>query len=247
MSEENFNTAEKIKIFKKYGSYGDELCYAARRVEKIGAIPYDGFNNGLPKYIFKRAINQSIESKKMVAVYLNSDEIKGLFLAAPDYDAEDINYWWDGFVKGQYGKRWDKPIEEQKKEEEFDRFENYEYREALYKNWHVLSNEGFYAAERLEKLGVKPYSGRHDGTDFDIFKKALSEATEKGHKVGVAINSGRLQGLFVVSPDNAHKDDVETTFNHLLDNQTKLRWDKPILQQKAEEKMMTDNLTNVRK
>lgn len=239
MTTEDFSTRERIETMTAYGSGSDEVCYAARRLKKIGAVPFSYFNGEDAKDVYKKATDMAKESNQMVAVYLNFWEVEGLLLITPGHPNSDEIIWSD--VKEMAAKdRWDKPIEEQKKEEPFDRFQIYEYGKKLYEKWGVTSKEGQYAAERLEKLGIKPYDGRMNGNVSDIFWNAMKQAKANNNQVALHLNSGVIKGLFVVAPENMADDKEFATqrFNQYVKNQQNLRYDKPIAVQIAEEKQL---------
>ena len=244
MNTEKFSTAEKVEAMKTYGSSSDEVCYAARRLRKIGAVPYTGDRSDPQKDVLARAIMQAKENNQMVSVYLGQGEGNGLFLITPGYfDARFIDGYWPVFAQDASKDRWDKPIAEQKKVEEFDRFSNYEYSVNLFNKWDVLTLEGLYAAERMEKSGIEPYEKRLHGADnqYIAFKEAAKQAKEKNNSVGLKISFGPIHGLFAIAPDKRADDDefIKELFDHYVKNQQKLRWDKPLEQQKAEEKMLS--------
>ena len=228
MTEEYFSTEEKLRYHRTYGGYRDELCYAARRMEKIGAVPYNGLKVGKSEDVFKRALQQSKKENRAVALYLHSGTIEGMFMITPTYNPD-----WDMFVERAQQARWDKPIEEQKKEEEFDRFKNYEYGKRLYMEWDALTNEQCYAAERMEKIGAVPYRGRLSGYCEDIFKSALRQSKYENRGVALHLNSGEIQGMFLITPS------CNPDWKSFVENAPKARWDKSIEEQKKEEKMMT--------
>ena len=205
-----------------------------KRLAKIGATPYAGNCSGDKEDVLQRAIKQAKKTNKLVSLYLNDN---GLFTITPQYNYEG----WDNFIKSAPEKRWDKPIEQQKKEEEFDRFRNYEYGLMLYNKWGVTSDEGCYAAERLEKNGIEPYKGRCSTDIREMFAMVVSKASQINKNVAIDLNSGYLTGLFVVSPLK-EGETIENRFDYFVTNQKKLRWDKPIEQQKAEEKAISDRL-----
>ncbi|HCU58675.1 MAG TPA: hypothetical protein DIC64_01700 [Alphaproteobacteria bacterium] len=231
--------AEKIKIFHTWGSMDEKVCYAVDRLEAMEVKPYqksfkehgDGFD------FFKDACQQAAKEGQKVAVYLNSGEIKGLFVVTPDEQVnneEHLRNKYKDYVKNQTKLRWDKPIEEQKKEEKSDQYTEKGYGLKLYKKWGVLSKEGQYAAERLEKLGIEHYEGKCSTDIRTMFGSVVDEATRKNKKVAVQLNSGALYGLFVVSPLK-EGETKESKYDYFVANQKRLRWDKPIEQQKAEE------------
>ena len=240
MREEIFSAEERKNAIETYGSFSDEVCYAMRRLRKIGATPYIGKYYGDKEDILRRAIQQARKTNKLVSIYLSGN---GLFSISPQYGYEG----WDNFVESAPKNRWDKPIEQQKKDEEFDRFRNYKYGLMIYKKWGVASDEGCYAAERLEKLGIKAYKGKISSDIEDTFKMVVDEATRINKKVAINLTSGILTGLFVISPLK-EGETVEKRFDYFVENQKKLRWDKPVEQQKAEEKAIFDRLfNNIRK
>ncbi|MBO6282065.1 MAG: hypothetical protein J6N49_06010 [Alphaproteobacteria bacterium] len=241
MTEENFSTRERVDALKTYGSPSDEVCYASRRLQKIGAVPFNGREDGLSKDVYSRAIKQAKENNEMVAVYLSSGEVQGLFLVTPGHTSPDlIDSDWHEFTKNADNNRWDKPIEEQKKEEPLDRFSVYEYGKKLYEKWEVFSKEEQYAAERLERMGVEPYVGKMNGNVSDIFWNAMKQAKAENNKVGVKLRSGVINGLFVVGPEPMadDKEYAALRFEQYVENQQKFRYDKPIAMQKAEEKQL---------
>lgn len=238
MTDENFSKREQVDAIKTYGSSSDEVCYASRRLQKIGAVPFTGMCNGKVQDVdvYSMAIDQAKKNNEMVSVYLNSDEVKGLFLVTPG-SPEFIDSYWPVFKEKANNIRWDKPIEEQKKEEPLDRFSVYEYGKKLYEKWGVISKEGQYAAERLERMGVEPYTGRVTGNASDIFWNAMKQAKKDNNKVGVYLNSGIIKGLFVVAPEARANDQEYATskFEQYVKDQQKIRYDKPIAMQRAAE------------
>lgn len=118
----------------------------------------------------------------------------------------------------------------------------------IYRKYDSMDEKVCYAVERLEKLGVKPYvkSFTGNGTCFDFFKDAAEQATRKNHKVAIFLTSGEIKGLFVISPDKNVGDEeyMKGKYKDYVDNQKRLRWDKPIEQQKAEEKAMSDKIVS---
>ena len=111
-------------------------------------------------------------------------------------------------------------------------------KEKLLKKYRGFSAEIGYADKRLDKLGVVPFSGKYDGEGQDIFAKALQQAAKENNNVAVYINTGEVKGLFVVGPEAGVKDPeyCAMRFDYYKQNQERLRWDKPIDQQKIEEK-----------
>ena len=239
MTTEKFTTREKLDAMKAYGACSDEVCYAMRRLERIGVPPYNGNETSDVREIYLCALNQAQKNNQMVSVYLNSGEIQGLFVITPGHPSPDpAGAYWNVFKEHAQEKRWDKPIEEQKKEEHFDRFQIYTYAQQLYKKWDVISLEGQYAAERLERQGVEPYSGQYHSLTSELFGSAMKQAKESNNKVGIYLNSGQIRGLFVVDPDAMadNKEYVASRFEHYVKNQQNLRCDKPIAVQLMEER-----------
>ena len=248
MTDESFSKREQVDAIKTYGSSSDEICYASRRLQKIGAVPFTGMYNGEVQDVYSRAIAQAKKNNEMVSVYLNSGEVKGLFLVTPSHPSpEFIDSYWPVFKEKANNSRWDKPIEEQKKEEPLDRFSIYEYEKKLYEKWGVISKEGQYAAERLERMGVEPYTGRITGDAFDIFWNAMKQAKKDNNKVGVYLND-IIKGLFVVAPEARANDQEYATskFEQYVKDQQKIRYDKPIAMQRVAE-MQLNSLDNGRK
>ena len=227
---------QKVKIFGLYGTASEEICYAHERLEKLGVKPFSGKYDDTSVNILRKAIVQARQDKESVSVFLNCDEVRGLFVVSPGQAPASLTY--ADFVKNAAQKRWDKPIEQQKKEEEFDRFKSYEYEKKIFGLYGTASEEVCYAHERLEKLGVKPFSGKHDGAAQNIFVAAMQQAKAENKKVALALFTGDIRGLFVVSPDKLadNPDYCKAKFEEYKKNQKKLRWDKPIEQQKMEEK-----------
>lgn len=243
MSTENFSTEERIETMKAYKSQSDEVCYAARRLKNIGAVPFTGSYEGENKDILAEAIIQAKNDNQMVAVCLPKGEGNGMFLISPGYvDARFIDSYWPVFVENAAKDRWDKPLEEQKKAEKFDRFENYTYTCKLYDKWNTLSKEGLYAAERMEKRGIEPYEKRLSGAPdtFESFKDAMLQAKEKNKRVGIYL-SGDINGCFVIAPEKKANDDsfVKDSYAFYKKNQNNLRWDKPLEQQEIAEKTVS--------
>ena len=179
MTTEKFTTREKLDAMKAYGTCSDEVCYAMRRLERIGVPPYNKDYHYDAKELYTRALNQAQKNNQMISVYLNSEEIQGLFVVTPGHPSPDpAGAYWRNFKEYATKERWDKPIEEQKKAEPFDRFEIYTYSQQLYKKWDVISLEGQYAAERLEKQGVEPYSGEYHSLSSELFGSAMKQAKE---------------------------------------------------------------------
>lgn len=147
----------------------------------------------------------------------------------------------ENFSQEENALRCDKPIEKQKKEQEFDRFENSEYVSELQKNWGATSLEKRYAAERLKRMGVIPYQGKKIGRVDEIFALVVQEASKTGKKQAINFHSGVINGMFVVPPLK-EGDTVEEMFERYVKNQDRLRWDKPIEKQKAEEKAASNKL-----
>lgn len=248
MTDESFSKREQVDAIKTYGSSSDEICYASRRLQKIGAVPFTGMYNGEVQDVYSRAIAQAKKNNEMVSVYLNSGEVKGLFLVTPSHPSpEFIDSYWPVFKEKANNSRWDKPIEEQKKEEPLDRFSIYEYEKKLYEKWRVISKEGQYAAERLERMGVEPYTGKITGDAFDIFWNAMKQAKKDNNKVGVYLND-IIKGLFVVAPEARANDQEYATskFEQYVKDQQKIRYDKPIAMQRVAE-MQLNSLDNGRK
>ena len=190
---------EQKKAYALYGNNSDEVCYAQRRLEKLGVEPYSGKLYGDSKDVLGRAIDQARKDKKSVAVFLENAEINGLFVVSPGQAPATLTY--ADFVANAAQQRWDKPIEQQKKEEEFDRFKDYEYRKKIFELYGTASEEVCYAHERLEKSGIKPFSGKYNGDVQDIFAAAMQQAKAENKKVAVNLYSGVMTGLFVVAPD----------------------------------------------
>ena len=239
MTKETFSTKERIEVLKAYGACSDEVCYAMRRLERIGVPPYNGNETSDVREIYLCALNQAQKNNQMVSVYLNSGEIQGLFVITPGHPSPDpAGAYWNVFKEHAQEKRWDKPIEEQKKEEHFDRFQIYTYAQQLYKKWDVISLEGQYAAERLEKMGVKPYNGNGATDVADVFWGAMKQAKADKNRVGVMLNSGVIKGLFVVEPQDMADDRgyAILAFKQYVKNQQNLRYDKPIAVQLMEER-----------
>lgn len=236
---ENITAKEKIDAIKTYGSCTDEVCYAAKRLEKIGAEPYAGSENGTVKDILERAITQAKKREKSVAVHLSSGTINGLFMITPGFAPIDIAY---EYVKENQEKlRWDKPVEKQKEEEEFDRFRDYNYGKRIYRDYDTVTLEVCYAAERLEKRGISPFKNKGNETVDKIVKSAIDEANKQKAPISVSLNSGTLKGIFVISPQADEKfGGADNFFSHLVKNQDKLREDKPIAEQKALEKAISE-------
>lgn len=238
MTKETFSTKERIEALKTHGASSDEACYALRRLQKIGAVPFNGIADGSAKDIYTQAIAQAKKNNQMVSVYLNSGEVKGLFLATPGHPSPDVmDSYWPYFKSNAQKNRWDKPIEEQKKNEPFDRFSVYEYAKKLYEKWDAVSIEEQYAAERLEKMGVKPYNGNGATDVADVFWGAMKQAKADKNRVGVMLNSGVIKGLFVVEPQDMADDRgyAILAFKQYVKNQQNLRYDKPIAIQQMEE------------
>lgn len=238
MTKETFSTKERIEAIKTHGTSSDEVCYALRRLQKIGAVPFNGIVDGSAKDIYTQAIAQAKKNNQMVSVYLHSGEVKGLFLATPGHPSPDVmDSYWPYFKSNAQENRWDKPIEEQKKNEPYDRFSVYEYAKKLYEKWDAVSIEEQYAAERLEKMGVKPYNGNGATDVADVFWGAMKQAKADKNRVGVMLNSGVIKGLFVVEPQDMADDRgyAISAFQQYVKNQQNLRYDKPIAIQQMEE------------
>ena len=236
-----FDEATKIRTLRTYGTFDDKVCYAAERLKKMDVQPFSGRRDGTQLSIFQKALQQATKENKEVAVFLRGT-LNGLFVLGPHDNCDDIKMVENRFniyVKNQEEFRFDKPIEEQKREQEFDRFRTLAYKEAIFDKYGSYSVELCYADERLQKLGVKPYSRKEVDNPKDVFEKKKKKKKRTGKNVAVNFN-GTLKGLFVLSPK-------ENDFDTFMQNQEKLRWDKPILQQKAEEKMMSDSLNLSRK
>ena len=237
---DEISTIEQVVAMKIYGSCSDEVCYASRRLQKIGAVPFTGRYDGKVQDVYSMAIAQAKKNNEMVSVYLDSGEVKGLFLVTPGHPSpEFIDSYWPVFKEKANNSRWDKPIEEQKKEEPLDRFSIYEYEKKLYEKWGAISKEGQYAAERLERMGVKPYTGRITGDAFDLFWNAMKQAKKDNNKVGVYLNSGIITGLFVVAPEARANDQEYATskFEQYVKDQQRIRYDKPIAMQVADQRV----------
>ena len=108
----------------------------------------------------------------------------------------------------------------------------------------IDSDEVCYAHERLVKLGVKPFLGRRFGSSDDKFAEAMRQAKAENRRVAVYLSSGVISGLFVVSPDKSADDPeyCKSKFEEYRKNQQKLRWDKPIEQQKTEERAFSQKV-----
>ena len=109
----------------------------------------------------------------------------------------------------------------------------------MYKTYGTISLEAAYAHERMKKLGgIEPYAGRPDGMVRDVFARAMKQASKDKKKVALFLNSGVIRGMFVVAPDPKSDDPAycSAKFEECMKNQQTARWDKPIDQQKAEEK-----------
>ena len=227
---------QKAKILDLYRIDTDEVCYAHKRLDKLGVKPFSGKYAGSSEDILRGAITQAKQNKESVSVFLNCAEVQGLFVVSPKQPLATLTY--ADFVANAAQKRWDKPIEQQKKEEEFDRFRSYEYREKIFDLYRAVSEEVCYAHERLEKMGVKPFSGKYNGDVQDIFTAAMQQAKAENNKVAFALFGGGIGGLFVVAPDKLadNPDYCKAKFEEYKKNQRKLRWDKSIEQQKIEEK-----------
>ena len=227
---------QKAKIFDLYRTATDEVCYAHKRLDKLGVRPFSGKYIGSSEDILRRAIAQAKQNKESVSVFLNCAEVQGLFVVSPGQAPATLTY--ADFVANAAQQRWDKPIEQQKKEEEFDRFKDYEYRKKIFELYGTASEEVCYAHERLEKSGIKPFSGKYNGDVQDIFAAAMQQAKAENKKVAVNLYSGVMTGLFVVAPDKLadNPDYCKAKFEEYKKNQQKLRWDKPIEQQKIEER-----------
>ena len=228
--------AQKLKILNIYGAASEEVCYAHERLMKLGVEPYTGSVDGKTITILKSAIEQAKKDGKSVAVMLNDETVRGLFTVSPSQAPAMMTYM--EFAEHGDKMRWDKPIEQQKKEEEFDRFREYEYKRKIFNLYGTASEEVCYAHERLEKLGVVPFQGAYDGMVGDIFAAAMKESKEIDKKVALFLDSGVVTGLFVLSPDKKANDPAycSSKFQEYVKGQKKLRWDKPIEQQKAEER-----------
>lgn len=234
-----FSITEKKEAIRTYGSGRDEVCYAHKRLEKIGVNPYEGEKTRTTKGILEDVIELARKSNKSWSVYLENMDVWGLFVITPGSAPVDTMY--QHLVQNAEKERWDKPIEEQKKEEEFDRFKTYEYQKEVYEKYGAVTDELCYADERIKQQGIKPCNGRNDGTDFEMFTRATLQAELNKEKVAVFLDSGRIRGLFVVSPDERIGEDgyLENKFESYVKNQKKYRYDKPIPQQKAEQKLHT--------
>ena len=184
---------------KAYGNNSEEVCYAQKRLEKLGVEPYSGKLYGTSEEVLGRVIDQARNDKKSVAVFLENAEINGLFVVSPGQ--APANFTYSDFVKNADQRRWDKPIEQQKKEEEFDRFRDYEYKKKIFGLYGTASEEVCYAHERLEKSGVKPFSGKYNDDVQDIFAAAMQQAKAENKKEAVNLYGGVMTGLFVVPPD----------------------------------------------
>lgn len=122
-----------------------------------------------------------------------------------------------------------------------------EEKERLINKYSAFSNELLYADKRLDKLGVIPFRGLYDGEGKDIFAKAMQQAAKENSNVAVYINTGEMKGLFVVGPE-AGTDNPEycaLRFECYKQNQDRFRWDKPLEQQKIEEKDDASRITVV--
>ena len=228
---------QSLEVFNLYGTFSEDVYYAHKRLQKIGAKPFRGVYDGTSKEIFIKAMQQAKEENNYVSVYLNCGEITGLFMVGPEKLANDlvacaIRY---EVYKNRPELRWDKPIDEQKKEEEFDKFKTLQYEREIIEKYGKNTIEICYANERLKKLGVQHYQGKEADNPEAIFNDAVKQAKNTGKRTSFCLNDGRVGGLFVVSPDE------KNDFNSLVLNQKKMRWDKPIEQQKAEEKAMLYN------
>ena len=190
---------QKAKIFDLYRIATDEVCYAHKRLEKLGVEPFSGKYDGDSKDILREAIAQAKHNKKSVSVFLNCAEVQGLFVVSPGQAPANLSF--ADFVENAAQKRWDKPVEQQKKEEEFDRFKSREYREKIFDLYSTASEEVCYAHERLKKLGVEPFSGKYNGDVQDTFTAAMQQAKAENKKVAFTLFGGGMEGLFVVTPD----------------------------------------------
>ncbi len=243
--KEYFSPEERKTARTLYGADSDEVCYAIRRLEKIDTLPYFGSGQQSDIEIYRGAMKQAAETGKCVGFYLK--ETGALFLAHVDnfinhmYDKVFIEYRFNELVKNKDNARWDKPIEQQKKEQEFDRFQNHEYGLNLFLKWDAVTLEERYAAERLERMGVIPYEGERVGDASAVFASVVQEATKTGKKHSVNLCFGDIRGLFVVPPLK-EGESAEEMYDRYVKDQKRLRWDKPIEQQKAEELVLSYKL-----
>lgn len=233
------NTEQHLEVFNAYRTFSEKVYYAHKRLQKIGIEPYSGKYDGTQQDIFTKAMQQAKKENNEVAVYLNG-EVEGLFVVAPERAADDLEYCaarFENYKQQQEAFRWDKPIEEQKKEEEFDRFRSLKYGKEILDRYGSFSIELCYADERLRKYGVQPYNGAEVDNSRDIFDDVVKQARNTGKRTAFYASSFNLNGLFVISPEE------KISYETLVKNQERFRWDKPVEQQKSEEKAMSDRLT----
>ena len=105
------------------------------------------------------------------------------------------------------------------------------------------SDEVCYAASRMEKIGALPYFGKGQETDIEVYEGAFMQAAETG--VDRIFYLKGIGGLFLASRDSSiafrrDRSYTELCFNDFIENKDKLRWDKPIEQQKAEERAVSN-------
>ncbi len=232
------DTQYKLKIYHVYGSMDDKVVYAAKRLERLGIEPYIARRGAKDVDIFNGAQQQADKSDTYTAFYLDSSKIKGLFVVAPQQSSSDdkFNY----YVENQEKLRWDsKSVDEQKRDEELDRFNLPGYDKKITDKYGVCTPEICYADERLIKSGVEPYRGPRFGITFDIFKQAMIQAGQDNKKVAVWLENSEISGLFTVSAkQGCSNEELQATYKDYIKRQAQLRWDKPIEQQKMEQNIV---------
>lgn len=236
---------DKLNTFHLLGTSDDKVVYAMKRLKRLGIDCFIAQQNNKDVDVFAKAQQQAVDSDSYVAVYFDSNKIKGLFVIAPKQGATTDEF--DYYIENQDDLRWDsKSVDEQKRDEEFDRFNLPGYDKKIIDKYGACTPEICYADVRLTKSGVEPYRGQRFGMTFDIFRQATIQAGKDNKKVAVWLENPEISGLFTVSAQqDCSNEALLETYKDYIKRQAQLRWDKPIEQQKMEQNIVNNGRQNI--